>query len=294
MQIFYTGVEITNNWSEKFTLLKSIRHSYDYVSYKFDINTNKKINNLRIDFGETPQNAINIQSVKLTNLDSTYYWDSQLLYEEFYLNPELKLETLSSESMEISTAPKKGSRNIDPFIHLYRNNNRLVRDPRFYHKVRLKLKGSNPNLIQGTFSFEDEQNETVSKRYLPQMKEVTFVIFTKSKLNRSVFSLGNVVGTEYEMSSLEYESNVFSRILIGSDILKYFKFNHHIDISGDDLLVLKTKVYDGQFFPGFYSTKELKSLNFERRILFTNVVMIIIMSTLLYFVTPYLLTRKII
>lgn len=292
MQIFYTGPEITKSWSEKFSVFKWITQSDEFVKYRISIKTMEKLDNIRIDFGETTDNLISINSIILENLDSIYTWNSELLFDEFYMNMEVSAVSISNNEFVFKTIDKPEIRNIDPFIHLYSNNNRLVKNPSYYHKITINLQGTKPNKIYGMFWFEGQDHLTVTKNYSPFIDKVTYIVFKKGKLRKTVFSLGDVLNSEYDIASLDYKSNYFNRKLEGSDILDYFHFNLFTEVSGKEMLHVKTRIYNGVYGPGFSSTQELISLKREITMLVTRIVLIIVSCVLLFGINSGRLTDR--
>jgi len=292
MQIFYTGSEITNNWSEKITTFKWIRQSDEYAKYIINLKTKEKLNNLRVDFGDIPQNIIGLESIRLENSDSTYLWNSQLIFEEFYMNQELRIEKATSDELVLRTVDIPEVRNIDPFIHLFINNNRLVNEAQYFHTITLNMTGNKNNNIIGTFWIEGHKPYNVAKFYSPGSSKVSFNIFAKGKMTRSVFRLGDVLDTEYDIVSFNYKSYKFQRILMGSDILKYFRFNGYTEVYGEEILHVDTRIYEGQFGPGFYSTREIISSQVEILMFFSSVLIFIVMSVLFFYFNPYLLSDR--
>ena len=291
MQIFYTGPEITKKWSEKFTTFNKTPQSDDFVKYRINLKTSKKIDNIRIDFGEIPLNEIAIVSIKFENDGNVHFWNTERIFDEFNINQELILLSLTDSALVLKTRTE-GGKFLDPYIHLPTNNNRLVKDPRFFSKITIHLKGNKNNKINGTFWLEDQQPISVSKNYSPAIEKLTFKIFGKGKLYKAAFNLGQGYDSEYDISSFAYESHLFNRTLVGSEILKYFQFNFYTKTSGKEILHVDTRIYDGRFEPGFSSTKELISLKEEITRLVIKILSILFVAIFCYYANSYIFGRN--
>lgn len=285
MQIFYTGPEITKKWSEKYTVFRRIKASNVVEELSIPIKTNEEINNIRIDLGEVSENEIEFHDLTLFNNNKSFQWSGYEIYQEYYINDFLinKINKQDS-SIVLFTLDRANARITDPYIHLNFENNRIINEGLPFHVINIGLKANQSNRISGNFRFSDGEKITITKNYFKSNDNISFLIYNESNLIKSSFTLGQNYDSRFAISYFKYDAPDYSRLLIGSEINKYFNFNFCTELSGNDTLFVVTKVYDGIYSPGFISSKPLISRKEEISILTLKSVLIIFSAILFYFV----------
>ena len=280
MQIFYIGPQITKKWSEKYSAFKQVERSNEFVTISIKLKTKHKITNFRVDFGEVAENEITLESISLINNGETEIWDKREIFDEFFFNSHFVIISANEGIKAMVTAAR--GKIIDPFIHLSQKNNRLTHDRTMFSRYTLLVKSNSGNRITGTFSFEHDSHLSISKNHSSAMDSVSFKIFGQKNYRKAAFGLGTNYSSEYDIYAFKIENQDFKRDLVGDKILKYFDFNLYTEVIEGNSLHVNTKVYDGEYYPGFYSKNPIKSEQEEFVILLAKVLILIISVVLLY------------